>query len=128
LGLLTAVIIRGVDQKAQERQISFNFDSSSASRSLFFLNSSLYFCCSISCCLCLCSCKAACLSFAKRVFQTISTVPRCARASLYNAKVNQRHQGGGHCKSVAPDSGLADEFEDAEVSFVIKSQKRNSNG
>jgi hypothetical protein len=88
-------------------------DSSSASRSFSFLSSSLYCRCSIILCLCLCSCSTACLS--------ISTVP-------LNAKINQRHHEGGHCKSVTPDSGLTDEFEDAEVSFVIKSQKRNSNG
>ena len=77
-------------------------DSSSASRSFCFLKSSLPF-----------------LKFA--VCFSVSTV-------LLNAEINQCHHEGFHGESVAPVSGLGDELEELEISFVIEPQKRNGNG
>jgi hypothetical protein len=87
---------------------------------LFFsLNSSLLF---LSSSLCFFS-QAICFS--------VSTVPRCARASLYNAEINQRHQDGCHSESanstsspqVVPDSGAGEVSEEGEIGFIVKPQE-----
>ncbi|NMF86828.1 hypothetical protein [Nodosilinea sp. P-1105] len=59
--------------------------------------------------------------------QTYSTVPRCARAELYNAEINQRHQEGCHGEpvdstsspQVAPEAGIGEVPEEEEVGFII---------
>ncbi|NMF83553.1 hypothetical protein [Nodosilinea sp. P-1105] len=66
--------------------------------------------------------------------QTYSTVPRCARASPYNAEINQRHQEGCHGEpvdstsspQVAPEAGIGEVPEEEEVSCVIDPQKCNA--
>jgi tRNA U34 5-carboxymethylaminomethyl modifying GTPase MnmE/TrmE len=47
---------------------------------------------------------------------------------LLNADINQCHQGGCPGESVTPDSWRGNEFEDAEVLFVIEPQKCDGDG
>jgi hypothetical protein len=61
------------------------------------------------------------LFFSQAICFSISKVP-------LNAKINHCHHEGCHGESVAPDPGLGEVSEEAEILLIVKTQKGDGDG